>query len=82
MPGFEIIGQEELDGVKEALSKKILLRYEHGESSKVLEFEKRFADFVGAKLDYTYQKSLPRDLHLLQHGNPFLMSEQCLFLLK
>ncbi len=48
MPGYEIIDQEELDGVKEALSKKMLLRYEHKENSKVLEFEKRFAEYNGA----------------------------------
>ncbi|MGD9159009.1 MAG: DegT/DnrJ/EryC1/StrS family aminotransferase [Desulfobacteraceae bacterium] len=45
MPGYEIIGQEELDGVKEALTKKMLLRYEYGENSKVLEFEKKFAEY-------------------------------------
>ena len=49
MPGYEIIGQEELDGVKEALSKKMLLRYEHKDNSKVLEFEKRFAEYHGAE---------------------------------
>lgn len=50
MPGFEIIGQEELDAVQEALSKKMLLRYEHGDDSKVAEFEKRFAEYCG--VDY------------------------------
>ena len=48
MPGYEIIGQEELDLVKEALSKKMLLRYEHRENSKVLEFEQKFAQYNGA----------------------------------
>ncbi|MBN2419262.1 MAG: DegT/DnrJ/EryC1/StrS family aminotransferase, partial [Deltaproteobacteria bacterium] len=48
MPGYELIGQEELDGVKEALLKKMLLRYEHKDKSKVLEFEKRFAEYHGA----------------------------------
>ena len=48
MPGYEIIGQEELDQIKEALSKKNLLRYEHKDKSKVLEFEKRFAEYNGA----------------------------------
>ena len=50
MPGFEIIGQEELEAVQEALSKKMLLRYEHGDNSKVAEFEKRFAEYCG--VDY------------------------------
>ncbi len=48
MPGYEIIGQEELDAVQKALSKKMLLRYEHKDNSRVLEFEKRFADYCGA----------------------------------
>jgi 8-amino-3,8-dideoxy-alpha-D-manno-octulosonate transaminase len=49
MPGYEIIGQEELEEIQKALSKKILLRYEHGEQSKVAEFEKRFAEYCGVK---------------------------------
>ncbi len=48
MPGYEIIGQEELEAVQKALSKKILLRYEHKENSKVLEFERNFAKYCGA----------------------------------
>ena len=47
MPGYEIIGQEELDAVQKALSKKMLLRYEHKDNSMVLEFEKRFAEYNG-----------------------------------
>jgi len=47
MPGYEIIGQEELEEVQKALSKKMLLRYEHGDESKVAEFEKKFAEYCG-----------------------------------
>lgn len=47
MPGYEIIGKEELEEVQKALSKKMLLRYEHGDDSKVAEFEKRFAEYCG-----------------------------------
>ncbi|NLA74913.1 MAG: DegT/DnrJ/EryC1/StrS family aminotransferase [Deltaproteobacteria bacterium] len=48
MPGYELIGQEELDEIQKALSKKILLRYEHKENSKVLEFERKFAQYCKA----------------------------------
>ncbi len=48
MPGYEIIGQEEIDGVVEALSKKMMLRYEHKDNSKVLQFENKFAEYNGA----------------------------------
>jgi 8-amino-3,8-dideoxy-alpha-D-manno-octulosonate transaminase len=48
MPGYEIIGQEEIEEVQKALSKKMLLRYEHKENSKVLEFERGFAKYCNA----------------------------------
>lgn len=49
MPGYEIIGPEELEEVQNALSKKILLRYEHGDQSKVAQFEREFARYCGVE---------------------------------
>ncbi len=49
MPGYEIIGVEELEEVRKALSKKMLLRYEHRDQSTVAQFENEFARYCGAK---------------------------------
>jgi len=53
MPGYEIIGKEEQDEVMDALSRKILFRYDFYEQRKgiykVEEFETAFADYCGAK---------------------------------
>lgn len=49
MPGYEVIGSEEQEEVRKALSRKMLLRYEHGEQSKVAEFEREFAKYCGVR---------------------------------
>ncbi len=49
MPGYEIIGAEEMEEVQKALSRKMLLRYEHGDQSTVARFEREFAEYCGVK---------------------------------
>lgn len=49
MPGYEIIGSEEQEEIQEALSRKMLLRYELGDQSKVAEFEREFATYCGVQ---------------------------------
>lgn len=51
MPGFEVFGDEEKKEIMDVLDTGILFRYEFGEQRKdvykVLEFEKKFADYCG-----------------------------------
>ena len=53
MPGFEVFGEEEKQQVLEVLETGVLFRYEFAEKRngvyKVAEFEKRFAEYCGAK---------------------------------
>ncbi len=52
MPGFEVFGDEEKKEIMDVLDTGILFRYEFGDQRqgvyKVLEFEKKFADYCGA----------------------------------
>ncbi len=51
MPGFEVFGEEEKKEIMDVLDTGVLFRYEFGEQRKgvhkVLEFEKKFADYCG-----------------------------------
>ncbi len=51
MPGYEVIGQEEREEILDALSRKMLFRYEFDQQRegiyKVAEFEKAFAGYCG-----------------------------------
>jgi 8-amino-3,8-dideoxy-alpha-D-manno-octulosonate transaminase len=53
MPGFEVFGDEEKREINDVLETGILFRYEFGDQRnnvfKVLEFEKQFASYCGAK---------------------------------
>lgn len=53
MPGFEVFGDEERKEINDVLETGILFRYEFGDQRnnvfKVLEFEKNFANYCGAK---------------------------------
>ncbi len=53
MPGFEVFGDEEKKEINDVLETGILFRYEFGDNRnnvyKVLEFEKNFASYCGAK---------------------------------
>ena len=53
MPGYEVIGQEEQDEILDALSRKVLFRYEFDEQRKgvykVEEFERAFAAYCGVR---------------------------------
>ena len=53
MPGFEVFGDEEKKEINEVLETGILFRYEFGDQRnnvyKVLEFERNFASYCGAK---------------------------------
>jgi len=53
MPGFEVFGDEEKKEINEVLETGVLFRYEFGDQRnniyKVLEFEKNFASYCGAK---------------------------------
>jgi 8-amino-3,8-dideoxy-alpha-D-manno-octulosonate transaminase len=53
MPGFEVFGEEEKQQILEVLETGVLFRYEFAEKRKgvykVAEFEKRFAEYCGAK---------------------------------
>ncbi len=53
MPGFEVFGEEEKQEILKVLETGVLFRYEFAEKRKgvykVAEFEKRFAEYCGAK---------------------------------
>jgi 8-amino-3,8-dideoxy-alpha-D-manno-octulosonate transaminase len=53
MPGFEVFGEEEKKEVLDVLDTGVLFRYEFADQRKgiykVAEFEKRFADYCGAR---------------------------------